>query len=107
MATRKKILPTIEAVCDAEGVAFTCDGEPIEDMEFSWEDLTDPELLTEIAEELVEYIDSDELVEIDNPIRTVSRALRQLRKTKVTRKVDEESEAEEDELDEFDEDEME
>ena len=86
---RKRILPTIEAIYDEDGVVFHCDGEPIEDMEFTWEDLTDPELVTEVAEELAEYIDSDELEDIDNPIRVVMRAIRQLRKTKIATKATE------------------
>ncbi len=83
---RKLILPTIVAVYDESGLAFYCDGEPIEDMEFTWDDLADPELLVEVAEELVEYIDGDEIEDIDNPVGTVTRALRQLRKSKVARK---------------------
>lgn len=102
---KKKILPTIVAEYDEEGLSFSCDGEPIEDMEFSWEDLSDPELVTEVAEELVEYIDSDELVDIDDPMSTVRRALRQLRKTKVARKsVEEEEEELGEDYDEFEED---
>jgi hypothetical protein len=101
---RKKILPTIEAVYDEEGLVFYCDGEPIEDMEFSWEDLADSELVTEVAEELVEYIDSDELEEIDNPVQTVRQALRKFRKAKTPKKPpEEEGEVEEeDELEGFD-----
>jgi uncharacterized protein YxjI len=94
---KKSILPTIEAVYDEDGLAFYCDGEPIEDMEFTWEDLADPELLTEVAEEIVEYIDSDELEDIDNPIAAVRKAITQLRKGRMARKPDDE---EEDELDE-------
>ena len=106
MARRRKILPTIEALCDDEGVAFTCDGEPIEDMEFSWEDLSDPELLTEVAEELVEYIDNDELEDIDNPVKAATKVLRDLRKKKAVSKDDEGMEIDEDDLDDFDDDEM-
>jgi hypothetical protein len=102
---RKKILPTIEAACDEDGLVFYCDGEPIEDMEFSWDDLSDPELVTEVAEELVEYIDSDELEDIDNPVQAVRQALRKLRKTKVAKKAREEGEGEEEEdLEGFDDD---
>ena len=104
--SRKKILPTIEAIYDGEGVTFTCDGEPIEDMEFTWEDLSDPELVTEVAEELVEYIDSDELVDIDNPVKAATRVLRQLRKTKVARKAAEEDEVQEEDIDDLDDEEM-
>src|SRR5512133_1249409 len=93
---KKSILPTIDAVYDEDGLAFYCDGEPIEDMEFSWEDLADPELLTEVAEEIVEYIDSDELEDIDNPIASVRKALMQLRKGRMARKAQEEEEEEED-----------
>ncbi len=89
---KKKILPTIDAIYDEDGLAFFCEGEAIEDMEFGWEDLTDPELLSEVAEELVEYIDSDELEDIDNPVGVVTRALRQLRKSKHARKVEEDEE---------------
>ncbi len=100
---KKSILPTIEAVYDEDGLAFYCDGEPIEDMEFSWEDLADPELLTEVAEEIVEYIDSDELEDIDNPIAAVRKALTQLRKGRIARKAQEDEE--EEDLDEDFEDE--
>lgn len=85
---RKQILPTIVAVYDESGLAFYCDGEPIEDMEFTWDDLSDPELVVEVAEELVEYIDSDEIEDIDNPVGAVTRALRQLRKSKAARKAE-------------------
>ena len=87
---KKQILPTIEAVYDSDGLAFFCDGEPIEDMEFTWEDLSDGELVAEVAEELAEYIDSSELEDIDNPVKAVSRAIRQLRKSKVAAKALEE-----------------
>jgi hypothetical protein len=96
---KKSILPTIDAVYDEDGLAFYCDGEPIEDMEFSWEDLADLELLTEVAEEIVEYIDSDELEDIDNPIAAVRKAITQLRKGRLARK-SEEAEEEEEDLDE-------
>lgn len=101
---RKSILPTIDALYDEDGVSFECDREPIEDMEFSWEDLSDPELLTEVAEELVEYIDSDELEDIDNPVAAVRKAIAQLRKGRAARKSDEDEEDEEDLDDEFEED---
>ncbi|GAB4262999.1 MAG: hypothetical protein Kow0092_13620 [Deferrisomatales bacterium] len=99
---KKKVLPTIVAEYDEEGVSFICDGEPIEDMEFSWEDLADPELVTEVAEELIEYIDSDELEDVDNPVAVVRRVIHQLRKSKVARRgaAEEEEEAEEDYEDE-------
>lgn len=100
---KKSILPTIDAVYDEDGLSFYCDGEPIEDMEFTWDDLADPELLTEVAEEIVEYIDSDELEDIDNPVAAVRKAIAQLRKGRVARKSSEDDE-DEDELDEeFDE----
>lgn len=102
---KKKILPTIDAIYDEEGLAFFCEGEAIEDMEFGWEDLSDPELLSEVAEELVEYIDSDELEDIDNPVSVVTRALRQLRKSKYARKVEEdEDEGIDEDYDDYDED---
>lgn len=100
---KRSILPTIEAVYDEDGLAFYCDGEPIEDMEFSWEDLADPELLTEVAEEIVEYIDSDELEDIDNPIAAVRKAITQLRKGRMARKAEQEEEEEEDLEEEFEE----
>jgi hypothetical protein len=102
---KKSILPTIEAVYDEDGLAFYCDGEPIEDMEFSWEDLADPELVTEVAEEIVEYIDSDELEDIDNPIAAVRKALTQLRKGRMARKAREDDEEDEDLDEEFEEEE--
>ncbi|NTU60226.1 MAG: hypothetical protein HGA98_04100 [Deltaproteobacteria bacterium] len=97
---KKSILPTIDAVYDEDGLAFYCDGEPIEDMEFTWEDLADPELLTEVAEEVVEYIDSDELEDVDNPIAAVRRALTQLRKSRTARKAVAEEDDDEEDLDE-------
>ena len=97
---KKRILPTIEAIYDEDGLAFYCDGEPIEDMEFTWEDLSDSELVTEVAEELAEYIDSDELEDIDNPIRVVMRAIRQLSKTKIATKAAENDEERDEEGDE-------
>ena len=100
---KKSILPTIDAVYDEDGLAFYCDGEPIEDMEFTWEDLSDPELLTEVAEEIVEYIDSDELEDIDNPVAAVRKAIGQLRKGRAARKSDVDEEEEEDLDDEFEE----
>jgi hypothetical protein len=75
---KRRVLPTIDAHYDADGISFTCDGEAIEDMELSWEDLDDSELVAELAEELVEYIDADDLVNVDNPAGTVRRVLRQL-----------------------------
>ncbi len=102
---RKKILPTIVARYDDEGVAFYCDGEAIEDMEFAWEDLSDPELVTEVAEELVEYIESDELEDVDNPVRSAIRVIRQLARSKVAVKAAEEPDPDEEEEDEEDADE--
>ena len=101
---KKSILPTIDAVYDEDGLSFYCDGEPIEDMEFTWEDLSDPELMTEVAEELVEYIDSDELEDIDNPIAAVRRAISQLRKGRAARKSEDDDEEEEDLDEDFEED---
>jgi len=72
-------------------------------MEFTWEDLADPELLTEVAEEIVEYIDSDELEDIDNPIAAVRKAITQLRKGRMSRKSEEDEEEEEDLDEEFEE----
>lgn len=101
---KKNILPTIDAVYGEDGLAFHCDGEPIEDMEFTWEDLADPELLTEVAEELVEYIDSDELEDIDNPVAAVRRALVQLRKGRAARKSEDDDDEDEDLDDGFEDD---
>lgn len=78
---RRRVLPTIEAHYDSDGITFTCDGEVMEDLELSWEDLDDPELVAEMADELVEYIDADDLVNVDNPTGTVRRVLRQLGRT--------------------------
>lgn len=86
---KKKILPTIHVTYDAEGLVFYCDGEPIEDMEFGWDDLSDPELITEITDELVEYIDGDDLQDIDNPGSVVRRVLRQLKNSKYAKQADE------------------
>ena len=55
-------------VHDSEGIVFHCDGEPIEDMEFSWEDLEDSDFVKEVAEEMVEYVDGDEIEDIENPV---------------------------------------
>lgn len=104
---KKSILPTIDAVYDEDGLSFYCDGEPIEDMEFTWEDLADTELMTEVAEEIVEYIDSDELEDIDNPVAAVRKAIAQLRKgRRAARKSEDDDEEEEldEEFEEEDED---
>jgi hypothetical protein len=77
---KRKILPGIEAVYDSEELSFICDGEVIEDMEFTWDDLDDTELLREVADELVEYLDVDDLDELDNPRATVVRKLKKLHK---------------------------
>ena len=100
---KRKILPGIHAVTDEDGLTFYCDGEPIEDMEFTWEDLADPELLTEVAEEIVEYIDSDELEDIDNPIAAVRKAINLLRKGRMARKSEDEEDDEEELDEEFEE----
>ena len=83
---RRKVLPTIEAYYDSDGITFTCDGEVIEDLELAWEDLDDSELVAEMADELVEYIDADDLVNVDNPAATVRKVLRQLRQTPAGRR---------------------
>jgi hypothetical protein len=104
---KKRVLPTIDAVHDADGVAFYCDGEPIEDMEFSWEDLEDPELLVEVAEELVEYIDGDEIEDIENPVAHVVREIKKLRRTRTGEKAppsDEEEDFEPEPVDDDDDD---
>lgn len=75
---KRKVLPGIEVVYDSEELSFLCDDEPIEDMEFAWDDLDDSELVREIADELVEYLDVDELDELDNPQATVMRKLKKL-----------------------------
>ncbi|TLN05362.1 hypothetical protein FDZ71_11510, partial [bacterium] len=64
---KRRILPGIDIVYDSEELSFKCDGEPIEDMEFTWEDMKDPALLAEVAEELAEYLD-EEAESIDNPV---------------------------------------
>jgi hypothetical protein len=104
---RRKILPGIVVVHDKDGVSFHCDGEPIEDMEFSWEDLDDADLVNEVAEELVEYIDGDEIEDIENPVATVFRELRRLRREYGAQKGEEEEEfaAEPEEEEEEEEDE--
>jgi hypothetical protein len=104
---RRKILPGIVVVHDSEGVSFHCDGEPIEDMEFSWEDLEDSDLVNEVAEELVEYIDGDEIEDIENPVATVMRELKRLHREYGAQKGGEEefaAEAEEEEEEEEDDD---
>lgn len=83
---RRMVLPTIEAHYDSDGITFSCDDEVIEDLEMSWDDLDDPELIAEMADELVEYIDADDLVNVDNPASTVRKVLRQLRQTQVARR---------------------
>ncbi|HSH69991.1 MAG TPA: hypothetical protein VK997_08740 [Deferrisomatales bacterium] len=95
---RRKVLPTIEAHYDSDGITFFCDDEVIEDLEMSWDDLEDPELVAEMADELVEYIDADDLVNVDNPAGTVRKVLRQLRRTQVARRAT----GDEDEDDGFD-----
>ncbi len=102
---KKKILSTLEAVYDEEGVVFLCDGEPLEDMEFGWEDLADEELRAEVAEELAEYVEAEDLEDVDNPVRAISTALRQLLRTSVARRALEDLEEEEDMDDALDEEE--
>ncbi len=105
---RRKILPGIVVVHDSEGVSFHCDGEPIEDMEFSWEDLEDADLVNEVAEELVEYIDGDEIEDIENPVAMVMRELKRLHREYGSQKGEEEEfagEGEEEEAEEGEEEE--
>lgn len=83
---KRKILPGIEAVHDNEGIVFYCDGEPIEDMEFTWEDLEDAELVQEVAEEVVEYLEEDAADELDNPVAEVVRQVKRLRESHVGKK---------------------
>jgi len=92
---KKKIIPGIQALTDEDGVVFYCDGEPIEDMEFSWEDLTDSDLLMEVAEELVEYLEDEDADELDNPLDTVVKKIKRLRDDYVGKKEN----VEEEELD--------
>ncbi|GAB6062228.1 hypothetical protein [Deferrisoma palaeochoriense] len=103
---KRKILSSLEAVYDEDGVVFYCDGEPVEDMEFSWEDLFDEELRAEAAEELAEYVEADELEDVDNPVQVILSELAKLLRTPVARKAYESFEEEDDEedLDEEDED---
>ena len=83
---RRKVLPTIVAHYDSDGITFTCDDEVIEDLELAWDDLDDSELGAEMADELVEYIDAGDLVNVDNPAGTVRKVLRQLRQTQEARR---------------------
>jgi hypothetical protein len=99
---RRKVLPTIEAHYDSDGITFFCDDEVIEDLELAWDDLDDSELVAEMADELVEYIDADDLVNVDNPAGTVRRVLRQLRQTSVARRAI--GDEDDDEVDGFDDD---
>lgn len=97
---RRKVLPTIEAHYDSDGITFFCDDEVIEDLELAWDDLDDSELVAEMADELVEYIDADDLVNVDNPAGAVRRVLRQLRQTSVARRaIGDEDDDEEDGFD--------
>ncbi len=102
---RKTIVATIEAVYDSEGVVFWCEGEPLEDMEFSWEDLADPELCAEAAEELAEYVDAGDLEDVDHPVETISRALDRLCRTAAARQALDGYEMEDDDTDGDEEDE--
>jgi hypothetical protein len=77
---KRRILPGIDVVYDAEELSFRCDGEQIEDMEFTWEDLKDPALLAEVAEELAEYLDED-AQDIDNPVSLIKSRLKQIRRS--------------------------
>ena len=74
---KRKLLPGIEVVYDEDGLLFYCDDEPIEDMEFSWEDMADSELVAEVAEELAEFVEADDEADI-NPGRTVLTRLKKL-----------------------------
>jgi hypothetical protein len=77
---KRRILPGIDVVYDNEELSFRCDGEQIEDMEFTWEDLKDPALLSEVAEELAEYLDED-AEDIDNPVSLIKSRLKQIRRS--------------------------
>lgn len=83
---KKKILPGIHVVTDEEGLVFYCDGEPLEDMEFAWEDLSDGDLVLEVAEELVEYLEDEEADELDNPVDSVVKKIKRLRDDHVGKK---------------------
>ncbi len=76
---KRKILPGIYAVYDEEGVEFHCDDELIEDLEFTWEDLEDSELVAQTAEELAEYLDGEDAHSIENPVSQAQRQLKKLR----------------------------
>lgn len=76
---KRKIIPGIHVVTDDDGLVFYCDGEPIEDMEFTWEDLTDSDLINEVAEELVEYLEDEEADELENPVEEVIKKIKRLR----------------------------
>lgn len=89
---KKKIIPGIHAITDEEGLVFYCEGEPIEDMEFTWEDLTDSDLLMEVAEELVEYLEDDEADELDNPLDAIVKKIKRLRDDHVGKKENAEEE---------------
>jgi len=82
---KRRIISTLEAVYDEEGVVFYCDGEALEDMEFGWEDLADEELRSEVAEELAEYVEPEDTEDVDNPVQEISTALRQLLRTRVAK----------------------
>ena len=102
---KKKLIPTIDVVYDSEELTFHCDGEPLEDMDFTWEDLDDSNLLLEIADELVEYLDTDDVDDVDNPTQKLIRSLKKLRATIVGAKSDDdEDDLDEDELDDDDDD---
>ena len=88
---KRKILPGITVEHDEDGVTFHCDDEPIEDMEFAWEDFDDPDLMSEVAEELVEYIDGEESEDIENPIAKVMREIKKLRRQHQSAKSTEEA----------------
>lgn len=76
---KRRLLPGIEVLFNEEELSFLCDGEPIEDMEFTWDDFDDTELLREVADELVEYVDIDEIDELQNPRAGVVKKLIKLR----------------------------
>lgn len=103
---KRKIISTLEAVYDEEGVVFYLDGEPVEDMEFSWDDLFDEELRAEAAEELAEYVEAEDLEDVDHPVQAILSGIGKLLKTPVARRAwesfreDEEDDDEDEDLDE-------
>ncbi|PLX41720.1 MAG: hypothetical protein C0608_05020 [Deltaproteobacteria bacterium] len=99
----RKLLPGVDIVIDGDEISFRCDGETIEDMEFTWDDFEDPVLLGEVSEELAEYVDEEES-SVDNPAASIKRLLKKLVRDNISDGEEEDFDPEDDDDDDDDDD---